>query len=137
MLFALGFDWLRWITSIGFAALLAAAAIVALDGRSSIGPPGRERWHAPVPASLGLSARGATTVVAGTYLLVLAPLPNFIRDFGDAALFRRWFHGMLEAGVYLAPSPYEAGFLSDSHGEAEIDATLAAARRVLAAIAGR
>jgi glutamate-1-semialdehyde 2,1-aminomutase len=55
----------------------------------------------------------------------------------DAALFRRWFHGMLEAGVYLAPSPYEAGFLSASHGEAEIDATLAAARRVLAAIAGR
>jgi glutamate-1-semialdehyde 2,1-aminomutase len=53
----------------------------------------------------------------------------------DAALFRRWFHGMLEAGVYLAPSPYEAGFVSAAHGDAEIDATVEAAHRVLAAIA--
>jgi hypothetical protein len=85
VLFALGFDWLRWITSIGFAALLASAAIVALDGRSRVGPQGRERWHVPVPSSLRVSTRGATTVVIATYLLVLAPLPNFIRDFGDAA----------------------------------------------------
>ena len=35
---------------------------------------------------------------------------------------------MLEQGVYLAPSAYEAGFVSAAHGEAEIDATLAAAR---------
>jgi glutamate-1-semialdehyde 2,1-aminomutase len=35
---------------------------------------------------------------------------------------------MLERGVYLAPSAYEAGFVSASHGPAEIDATLAAAR---------
>ena len=42
---------------------------------------------------------------------------------------------MLEAGVYLAPSPYEAGFVSAAHGAAEIDATLDAARRVFTAIA--
>jgi glutamate-1-semialdehyde 2,1-aminomutase len=53
----------------------------------------------------------------------------------DAARFRRFFHGMLEAGVYLAPSPYEAGFVSAAHGAAEIDATIAAARRVFAGIA--
>ena len=35
---------------------------------------------------------------------------------------------MLERGVYLAPSAYEAGFVSAAHGDAEIDATLAAAR---------
>jgi glutamate-1-semialdehyde 2,1-aminomutase len=35
---------------------------------------------------------------------------------------------MLERGVYLAPSAYEAGFVSAAHGAAEIDATLAAAR---------
>jgi glutamate-1-semialdehyde 2,1-aminomutase len=52
----------------------------------------------------------------------------------DAARFRRFFHGMLEAGVYLAPSPFEAGFVSAAHGDAEIDATLEAAARVFAAI---
>ena len=53
----------------------------------------------------------------------------------DATRFRRFFHGMLEAGVYLAPSPYEAGFVSAAHGTAEIDATIAAARRAFAGIA--
>jgi hypothetical protein len=84
-LFALGFDWLRWITSIGFSALLASAAIVALEGRSPVGPSGRDRWHVPLPSTLAVSVRGVTTVIAGTYLLVLAPLPNFIKDAGDAA----------------------------------------------------
>jgi glutamate-1-semialdehyde 2,1-aminomutase len=42
---------------------------------------------------------------------------------------------MLAAGVYLAPSPYEAGFVSAAHGSAEIDATVEAAGRVLSAIA--
>jgi glutamate-1-semialdehyde 2,1-aminomutase len=53
----------------------------------------------------------------------------------DAARFRRFFHGMLDAGVYLAPSPYEAGFVSAAHGTAEIDATIDAARRVFATLA--
>ncbi len=38
---------------------------------------------------------------------------------------------MLEAGIYLAPSAYEAGFMSNAHGDAEIDTTLEAARQVL------
>jgi glutamate-1-semialdehyde 2,1-aminomutase len=46
----------------------------------------------------------------------------------DKNRFNRFFHGMLERGIYLAPSAYEAGFVSASHGQAEIDATLAAAR---------
>jgi glutamate-1-semialdehyde 2,1-aminomutase len=49
----------------------------------------------------------------------------------DTALFGRWFHGMLQRGIYLAPSQFEAGFVSYAHGEAEIDATLAAARETL------
>ena len=53
----------------------------------------------------------------------------------DAACFRKFFHGMLAAGVYLAPSPYEAGFVSAAHGSAEIDTTVEAAGRVLSAIA--
>jgi len=46
----------------------------------------------------------------------------------DKDRFNKFFHLMLERGVYLAPSAYEAGFVSASHGQAEIDATLAAAR---------
>ena len=49
--------------------------------------------------------------------------------------FRAFYHGMLDEGVYLAPSAYEAGFLSMAHGEEELQATLAAADRVLARIA--
>jgi glutamate-1-semialdehyde 2,1-aminomutase len=47
----------------------------------------------------------------------------------DTAAFNRFFHAMLERGVYLAPSAFEAGFLSSAHGEAEIAHTLDAARQ--------
>ena len=49
----------------------------------------------------------------------------------DNERFRRFFHGMLAAGIYLAPSAFEAGFLSIAHTQADIDETLAAAREVL------
>jgi glutamate-1-semialdehyde 2,1-aminomutase len=52
----------------------------------------------------------------------------------DSGRFKTFFHGMLKEGVYLAPSAFEAGFMSSAHSEADIEATLAAARRVLAAL---
>ena len=45
-------------------------------------------------------------------------------------LFNRFFHGMLDNGIYLAPSSYEAGFISGAHGAREIDMTLEAAATV-------
>jgi glutamate-1-semialdehyde 2,1-aminomutase len=48
----------------------------------------------------------------------------------DRERFNRFFHGMLERGVYLAPSAYEAGFVSAAHGATEVEATLRAAREV-------
>ena len=45
----------------------------------------------------------------------------------DTAAFNRFFHGMLKRGVYLAPSAFEAGFLSSAHGDVEIAHTRAAA----------
>ena len=45
----------------------------------------------------------------------------------DIEAFKRFFHAMLEGGVYLAPSAYEAGFVSAAHGPLEIEATLLAA----------
>lgn len=53
----------------------------------------------------------------------------------DIARFNTFFHLMLEQGVYLAPSAYEAGFLSTAHSQADIDATLAAADRCFAQLA--
>ncbi len=50
----------------------------------------------------------------------------------DFGLFRRYFNAMLEQGVYVAPSPYETGFISTAHTEADIDATVAAMRHALA-----
>jgi len=44
--------------------------------------------------------------------------------------FRKFFHGMLEHGVYLAPSAFEAGFVSSAHTTADLDATIAAAAAV-------
>lgn len=45
----------------------------------------------------------------------------------DAAAFKKFFHAMLERGIYLAPSAYEAGFVSAMHGETELQLTLQAA----------
>jgi glutamate-1-semialdehyde 2,1-aminomutase len=54
----------------------------------------------------------------------------------DREAFARFFHAMLARGVYLAPSAYEAGFVSSAHGEAELQATFAAARDAFAAARG-
>ena len=50
----------------------------------------------------------------------------------DKERFNRFFHAMLDRGVYLAPALYEAGFVSAAHGAADIEATLAAARESFA-----
>lgn len=50
----------------------------------------------------------------------------------DLERFKKFFHLMLDEGVYLAPSAFEAGFVSTAHGDAEIEATIAAAERAFA-----
>lgn len=52
----------------------------------------------------------------------------------DQQRFKRFFHAMLKRGIYLAPSAFEAGFVSAAHSDAEIDATLAAAGEAFAEI---
>ncbi len=52
----------------------------------------------------------------------------------DAERFKRFFHLMLDGGVYLAPSAFEAGFTSIAHGETELKLTLDAAERAFAAL---
>lgn len=63
-----------------------------------------------------------------------ASLPQSFADVmaSDRERFNRFFHLMLDAGHYLAPSAFEAGFVSAAHGEAEIAATLVAADEAFA-----
>src|SRR3989338_1385354 len=51
----------------------------------------------------------------------------------DKEAFNRFFHAMLDAGVYLAPSAFEAGFVSAAHTDADIAATVAAADKIFSA----
>ncbi|MDH7568977.1 MAG: aminotransferase class III-fold pyridoxal phosphate-dependent enzyme, partial [Armatimonadota bacterium] len=53
----------------------------------------------------------------------------------DTARYAAFFRGMLQRGFYFAPSQFEAGFISDVHTIADIDATVAAAREVMRALA--
>ena len=76
----------------------------------------------------------ATECEGGMFGLVFTDAPS-VRTFdqvaaADVKRFKRFFHGMLNEGVYLAPSAFEAGFVSAAHGDKEINATIAAARKV-------
>lgn len=63
------------------------------------------------------------------------PVRSFSQVAGaDIERFKRFFHGMLAEGIYLAPSAFEAGFVSAAHGDEEISKTLEAARKVLAGL---
>ena len=52
----------------------------------------------------------------------------------DQEIFKQFFHGMLGEGIYLAPSSYEAGFISAAHGEVEIQKTITAAKKVFSTL---
>ena len=80
-----------------------------------------------------------TTQVGGMFGLYFSGADDIV-TFGDvmasdAERFSRFFHLMLEGGVYLAPSAFEAGFTSIAHGEAELRITLDAAERAFARLA--
>ncbi len=85
---------------------------------------------AELAAEAGVPFTGAA--VGGLFGFFLHPGP--IRSYAevsklDPERYRAFFHSMLDQGIYLAPSPFEAGFLTTVHGGAEVDETLEAARR--------
>lgn len=76
----------------------------------------------------------ATNQVGGMFGLFFTETP-VVHSFAQVMAcnverFKKFFHGMLEQGVYLAPSAFEAGFVSSAHGDKEINATLSAAEKV-------
>ncbi|MEK0264998.1 glutamate-1-semialdehyde 2,1-aminomutase [Stenotrophomonas sp. TWI819] len=94
----------------------------------------------------GLEAAAADAGVAVTTTQVGAMFGLFFTDQKvetyaqatacDIAAFNTFFHAMLERGVFLAPSAYEAGFLSSAHDDSIIDATLEAAREAFKVVKG-
>jgi glutamate-1-semialdehyde 2,1-aminomutase len=76
----------------------------------------------------------STTSVGGLFGFFFHPGP--VRNMeeareSDAARFGRFFRAMLEQGIYLAPSPFECGFVSLAHKPSDLEQTLAAARRAM------
>ncbi|GAA4859639.1 glutamate-1-semialdehyde 2,1-aminomutase [Luteimonas vadosa] len=120
---AAGLAMLELVQAPGFHAALEAKVHALCDGlEAAAGAAG-------VPFS--------TQRVGGMFGLFFAPGPVDTHAGAvacDTAAFRRFFHAMLRQGIYLAPSAFEAGFMSSAHGEAEIDATIAAAETAFFAI---
>jgi glutamate-1-semialdehyde 2,1-aminomutase len=102
-----------------------------------------ERYTARLCGGLGEAAGAAeipfTTTQVGSMFGLFFSEESDIRSYAqvmacDTQRFARFFHAMLERGVYLAPSAFEAGFVSAAHGEVELERTLAAARTAFAAL---
>jgi glutamate-1-semialdehyde 2,1-aminomutase len=124
-------------------AMAAGAATLRLLTREVYA--GLETTGAALEAGLASAAAGAGATVGITRVGSL--LTVFFRDGAptnaaeafesDRDAYTRFFGALLDAGVLIAPSPFEAWFLSTAHGPAELDLTLAAARTAFAAAAGR
>jgi glutamate-1-semialdehyde 2,1-aminomutase len=121
---AAGLATLEGIEAAGFHASLAAATDRLVEGiAAAAGRSGIPLATNHVCGMFGLFFTGAEAVTS--YAGATAC---------DVERFKRFFHGMLEEGVYLAPSAFEAGFVSGAHGTREIEATIEAAGRVFARI---
>ncbi|MFC0668046.1 glutamate-1-semialdehyde 2,1-aminomutase [Azotobacter chroococcum] len=122
---AAGLASLRLISRPGFHAELSDYTARMLDGlQQRADAAGIPFVTTQVGGMFGLYFSGADDIV--TFNDVMA---------SDAERFKRFFHLMLDGGVYLAPSAFEAGFTSIAHGEAELSITLDAAERAFAALA--
>ena len=91
---------------------------------------------AAVAADAGVAM--ATECEGGMFGLVFTDADS-VRSFdqvaaADVERFKKFFHGMLDEGVYLAPSAFEAGFVSAAHGDKELNATIDAATKVFATL---
>lgn len=120
-----GLATLRRVLEAGFFERLGATTGALVDGLV------REASAAGVPFS-GASLGG----MFGLFFRDRAPATFAEVMQCDREAFNRFFHAMLERGIYLAPSAFEAGFVSSAHGPAELEETFAAARGAFARVRG-
>jgi len=115
---AAGLATLDQITRPGFYASLGAKTRMLTEGLQA------EAEYAGIPFT--------TTRVGGMFGLFFSQVDRIVNfeqsGAVDVGMFRHFFHAMLDRGVYLAPSAYEAGFISSAHSEEHISATIDAAR---------
>jgi glutamate-1-semialdehyde 2,1-aminomutase len=114
-----GLVTLRELTQPGVFDAIAAATARLVNGIEALAA----RHDIPLQA-------GCTGAMFGFYFLKSAgrAITDYAtaKEHADAARYARFFHAMLERGVYFAPSQFEAGFVSSAHDDAMIDATLQA-----------
>jgi glutamate-1-semialdehyde 2,1-aminomutase len=87
-----------------------------------------------VAQDLGFAERLTFSRIGSILTLFFNPGP--VADFddvkkSDGPAFARWFHGLLKRGVFIAPAPFEAMFVSTAHTEKDLEKTLAAHREAL------
>jgi glutamate-1-semialdehyde 2,1-aminomutase len=122
---AAGLKTLELICAPGFFEELSAKTATLTDGLVA----------RAAAAGVGLSANRLGGMF-GIFFTDRGPVTNYAGATAcDQARFRAFFHGMLGRGVYLAPSAFEAGFVSAAHSSADIAATLKAATEAFAEIA--
>jgi len=121
---AAGLATLRAVQAPGFYDRLSAATRALIDGLQ----------HRARAAGTAFSAQ-AVGGMFGIYFRATPPTTYAQVMECDRTAFNSFFHAMLAEGVYLAPSAYEAGFVSAAHGPDEIARTLAAAERAFAIVA--
>ncbi len=123
---AAGLATLKLIQAPGFYAMLTAQTEKLVAGFSA----------AAKKASIAFSANSVGGMF-GMYFASEKPLSYADMMKCDTAQFNLFFHAMLDADVYLAPSAFEAGFVSAQHDDAVIETTLAAAHKAFAQLATR
>jgi len=121
---AAGLATLQLVQAPDFHARLTATTSALLDGLK----------QRAADAGVGFT----TNQVGSMFGLFFTDAPA-VKNFADVSAcdqqrFRRFFHAMLDAGVYLAPSAFEAGFVSSAHDETAVAATLEAAEQAFAAL---
>jgi len=123
--------------------LAMAAGCAALDALQQHGTYERlEALTTRLQVGLSRAAEAASALVTVnrvgsmiTAFFCRGPVTDFTSaKTSDTALFGRFFHAMLERGVYLPPAQFEAAFVSLAHSESDIDATVAAAASALGAL---
>ncbi len=118
--------------------LATLRAIEAPGFHERLGDTTRRLADGLVAAAAGAGIPLAADAVGGMFGFYFTDaLPRRLADVSasDIERFKRFFHAMLDRGVYFAPSAYEAGFVSGAHDDQVIDATLDAARDVLSQLA--
>jgi glutamate-1-semialdehyde 2,1-aminomutase len=120
---AAGLATLKLVQAAGFYDRLAATARALCEGLA----------HAAQEHGIPFSAASVGGMF-GIYFRATPPASFAEVLQCDRETFNRFFHAMLAAGIYLAPSAYEAGFVSAAHGKAEIGRTISAANKVFAGL---